>query len=235
MDYIFSARDGDGYGILDAADKRGYKNSYIDYLQKLVLDREGAFKPTDVVLDFGCGVGRLCAWLASRCRQVYGIDTGLEVLKLAAKHNHRVNVVYQAYDGATLPFDQSSFNAILCVGVLQKRIFPEEKLSHILGEFHRVLKTPGTVVAIEHVYGRTQAWSYQREAMLAHFAQHGLVCTSHYPIRKGHWPVLYLMRWGLIRPSLLPCLAQYELDTRRREKEAYFDYKDYLFRFVKRG
>src|SRR5712664_1915592 len=99
MDHTLRAKDADGYGMLDAADKHGYKNAYIDYLQKLALDQGGAFKPTDVVLDFGCGVGRLCSWLASRCIQVYGIDVGTEVLGLAAQYHARANVIYQAYDG----------------------------------------------------------------------------------------------------------------------------------------
>jgi SAM-dependent methyltransferase len=234
---LLSTKDADGYGILDAADKRGHKNAYIDYLQKLALDREGAFKFTDIVLDFGCGVGRFCPWLASRCSQVYGIDTGTEVLRLAVEYNARPNIVYQVYDGETLPFPQSYFNAILCVfgGVLQKHVFPEEQLTHLVGELQRVLKAPGIILAIEHVYGRTPAGHYPREELLAHFAQHGLVCTSHYPIRKGHWPILYMIRLGLIPTSLFPRLAQYELDKRRYEREAYLDYKDYLFRFEKKG
>ena len=234
MNHIFSTTDADGYGILDAADKRGSKNAYIDYLQKLALAREDVCKPTDVVLDFGCGIGRFCAWLASRCSQVYGIDVNIEGLKLAAEHNARANVVYQAYHGETIPFAQSYFNVILCVGVLHKRIFPEAKLTRILGELCRVLKTPGTVIAIEHVYGRAQAWNYQREELLAHFGRYGLVCTSHYPIRKGHWPILYMIRLGLVPASLFPRLAQYELDKRGHERGVSLDYKDYLFHFEKK-
>lgn len=235
MAHIFSIQDAHGYGIIDAADTRGYKNAYIDYVQKLALDREGVFKPGDVVLDFGCGVGRWCAWLASRCRRVYGIDVSRELLRLASAHNARTNVVYQAYDGVTMPFAPASFDAILCVGVLQKRVLPEGQLSPMLGEFRRVLQTPGTVVAIEHVSGRAHAWRYQREELLAQFAHHGFVCTACYPLRKGHWPVLYLIRYGLIPPRLFARLAQYELDKRRHESEAYFDYKDYLFRFERKG
>ena len=52
---LLSTKDADGYGILDAADKRGHKNAYIDYLQKLALDREGAFKFTDIVLNQSTG------------------------------------------------------------------------------------------------------------------------------------------------------------------------------------
>jgi len=90
-------------------------------------------------------------------------------------------------------------------------------------------------VAIEHVSGRTHAWRYQREELLAYFARHGFTCTSCYPLRKGRWPVLYLIRYGLIPPRFLARLAQYELDKRRHEREAYFDYKDYLFRFEHKG
>ena len=168
---------------------------------------------------------------------VNGIDTGTEVLRLAVQYNTQPNVVYQGYDGETLPFPPSYFNAILCVfgGVLQKHVFPEEQLTRIVGELQRVLKTPGRIVAIEHVYGRTPVGHYQREELLTLFARHGLVCTSHYPIRKGHWPLLYMIRLGLIPASLFPRLAEYELDKRRHEREAYFDYKDYLFRFEKEG
>ena len=105
----------------------------------------------------------------------------------------------------------------------------------MLGELHRVLKTPGVLVTIEHVYGREQSECYQREELLTHCARQGLICTSCYPIRKGHWPMLYMIRLGLISPGLFPRLAQYELDKRRHEKEAYLDYKDYLFRFEKKG
>jgi len=71
--------------------------------------------------------------------------------------------------------------------------------------------------------------------LLAHFTRHGLICTSHYPLRKGHWPILYMIRLGLVPARLFSRLAQYELDKRRHEREAYLDYKDYLFRFEKKG
>jgi hypothetical protein len=45
--------------------------------------------------------------------------------------------------------------------------------------------------------------------------------------------VLYLIRLGLILPRFFPRLAQYELDKQRHEREAYLDYKDYLFHFEK--
>src|SRR5262249_22829507 len=182
LDHTLRAQDADGYGMLDADDQHGYKNAYIDYVQKLALHQAGVFKSTDVVLDFGCGVGRLSSWLAGRCRQVYGIDVGAELLELAAQYHARANVIYQAYDCKSVPFSQAYFDAILCVRVLNKRILPGEELSRIVGECHRILKASGVLVAIEHVHKREQSECYQREELLTNLANHGLICTSHYPI-----------------------------------------------------
>lgn len=237
MNNLASIRDADGYGMLDASDKRGHKNTYIDYVQKLALDQEGAFRADDVILDFGCGVGRFCSWLSHRSRRIYGVDTSREMLALAAQYNARQNVLYQMYDGYTLPFPQSCFDAALCVfgGVLHKHLFPEKHFSHLIGELARVVKTPGTIIAVEHVYRKAKRGYYQREEFIAHFTQHDFHCSTYYPVRRGHWPLLYLIRWGLIPHRLFPQLARYELRKRRHEREAYFDYKDYLFRFEKKG
>ena len=154
------------WAILTFPDRKGNKWQRDEFFKTGLIEVNLVMKyveslgqkiPCRKALDFGCGVGRLCSWLASRCSEVYGIDRGIEGLRLAAEYNARANIVYQAYDGETIPFSQSYFNAILCVGVLHKRVFPGEKLPRILGEFRRVLRTPGTIVAIEHVYGREQA------------------------------------------------------------------------------
>lgn len=235
MEHLFSTKDAEGYGMLDAADRRGAKNRYIDSLQKLALAKAEVFKPTDVILDFGCGVGRLSAWLAHKGRKVYGIDVEADLLRLAAKYNARANLEYRLFDGATIPFAEGSLDAILCVRVLNRRILPDRKFAPMLAELHRVLKASGVIVTLEHVYGRQHPLCYRREELLASFARRGFLCTAHYPIRKGHWPVLYLIRWGLIPSRFFPCLAQYELQKRRCEAEALLDYKDYFFCFEKKG
>ena len=235
MNNILGAKGGDGYGIIDVADTLGHKNSYIDYLHKLALEQVGVCNATDVVLDFGCGIGRLSHWLGDKCSRVYGIDIGKEVLSIAAQHNARANVIYQVYDGETIPFAESSFDVILLVGVFhRKSIFPEDKLARILGEFYRVLKPNGRIIMIGSMYGRRQSPSYRREEILTHFAKQNLTCTSHYPIRKGRTPLLYMIRYGLIPPRFIPRLAQHELSKRRHEHEAFYDYKDYLFCFEKK-
>lgn len=59
--------------------------------------------PGDVVLDIGCGVGRLTRPLASRAGSVYGLDVSREMLKLAADHNPALaNVEWLHGDGRGL-------------------------------------------------------------------------------------------------------------------------------------
>ena len=40
--------------------------------------------PTDVVMDVGCGLGRLLKWVAPACKHVIGLDVSEEMLKKAA-------------------------------------------------------------------------------------------------------------------------------------------------------
>jgi SAM-dependent methyltransferase len=235
MEHLFSTTDTEGYGMLDAADKRGAKNRYIDHLQKLALERADVFKPGNVVLDFGCGVGRLSVWLAQQGCKVYGIDVGTDLLCLAKTYNAHANLEYQLFDGETIAFSEGSFDAILCVRILNRRILPDQKLAPMIAEFDRVLKASGIVVALEPVYGREHPLCYRREELLSTFEHYGFICPTSYPIRKGHWPILYLMRWGLIPPKFFQRLAWYELEKRRHEAEALLDYKDYLFCFEKKG
>lgn len=60
-------------------------------------------RPDEVVLDIGCGVGRLTRALARRAGQVYGLDVSREMLRLAEQHNgHLDNVEWVHGDGAGL-------------------------------------------------------------------------------------------------------------------------------------
>jgi SAM-dependent methyltransferase len=57
----------------------------------------------DVVLDIGCGVGRLTRALAGRAGYVYGLDVSREMLRMAEAHNPDLqNVAWRHGDGAGL-------------------------------------------------------------------------------------------------------------------------------------
>ena len=71
---------------------------------RLMLDMVGLeVRPTDTVLDIGCGVGRLTRALATRAERVYGLDVSREMLRLAREHNPQLkNVEWVHGDGASL-------------------------------------------------------------------------------------------------------------------------------------
>lgn len=69
-----------------------------------MLDAVGAqVHPDDVVLDIGCGLGRLTRVLASRAAHVYGLDVSAEMLERAKEHNGALeNVTWLQGDGTNL-------------------------------------------------------------------------------------------------------------------------------------
>jgi len=62
-----------------------------------------AVRPSDVVVDVGCGVGRLTRVLAGRAAHVYALDISERMLELARRHNEGLhNVTWLRGDGASL-------------------------------------------------------------------------------------------------------------------------------------
>jgi protein-L-isoaspartate O-methyltransferase len=60
--------------VLDPVDVKGVKNSYIDAYLKHYLLRYLRPGKGDVLLEVGCGPGRLTEYLSQFVRSVYGID-----------------------------------------------------------------------------------------------------------------------------------------------------------------
>src|SRR4051794_8943806 len=50
-------------------------------------------RPTDIVLDLGCGIGRLTRALAGRVAHVHALDVSAEMLERARKLNHGLDNV----------------------------------------------------------------------------------------------------------------------------------------------
>lgn len=70
-------------GTLDPADTKGLKSSYVDLTHKTCLGREMSLSPKDKVLDFGCGLDRLSAWIFVNCYLLGSIILCLCILIIA--------------------------------------------------------------------------------------------------------------------------------------------------------
>ncbi len=108
----------------------------------------GAEPPSDaVVLDFGCGVGRLSSAIAARTRRVVGIDISEPMLRTSRTVipddvRDRVSVVLSS--SPALPLDDASVDLVYTSLVLQH--MPAELAVGYIREFMRVLRPGGTAM-----------------------------------------------------------------------------------------
>src|ERR1700730_4271716 len=72
------------------------------------------------LLDFGCGVGRMTRAFANFFSSCVGIDVSVNMVGLANKFNsYMPGCSFIANDGATLPFENNSFEFVFSLLVLQ--------------------------------------------------------------------------------------------------------------------
>lgn len=96
-------------------------------------------KPTDAVLDLGCGDGRLTALLAGRVHTVVGLDHQMLPLQFARLLIRRDNVKLCCGDGTALLFRPRAFDVVTCFDVIEH--LPQEKAISLVDEVRRVLRS----------------------------------------------------------------------------------------------
>ena len=100
---------------------------------------------TSKILDAGCGSGRLARELSERGYAVFGLDYSYGMLEKANSIGNRQgkrNVELLQGDVELMPYRDSSFDMIICLGVISY-LKSEEKA---LNEFARVLKPGGIMI-----------------------------------------------------------------------------------------
>lgn len=111
-------------------------------------------KPTDTLLDVGCGGGRTVSRLAEKATkaQVYGIDYSADCVRWATEFNSvavangKVEILNASVDN--LPFDEGKFDIVFAVETTY--FWPD--LLKGFKEICRVLKKGGRLVIINEAY-----------------------------------------------------------------------------------
>lgn len=115
----------------------------------------------DVAMDFGCGVGRLTQPLASRFKQVHGVDVSSSMIEAARERNAFDGCTYHVNTRQDLSlFGDASFDFLLSLIVVQH--IPKRTAIHYLRDMCRVLR-PGGVLAVELPLEAVRPWGSLRE------------------------------------------------------------------------
>ena len=119
---------------------------WVRTLKNLVPGRLGWFdRQIDwqgkAVLDLGCAGGFMAEALARRGAQVTGIDPAAEAIDAARAHAREVGlrIGYDVGVGEALPYHSASFDALVCVDVLEH----VADLPKVLAEIARTLRPGG--------------------------------------------------------------------------------------------
>lgn len=93
------------------------------------------------VLDLGCAGGFMAEAMAARGADVTGIDPAAEAIEAARHHaaSGKLNIRYDVGVGEALPYADASFDAVVCVDVLEH----VADLGKVLSEVARVLRPGG--------------------------------------------------------------------------------------------
>lgn len=113
--------------------------------------------PGERILDVGCGPGFYCAELLEEVGaegSVLGLDSSAQMLALAARRcEGHGNVAFREADATSLPVEDASVDAALCVQVLE--YVPDFQAG--LAELYRALR-PGGRVVVWDVDWATVSW-----------------------------------------------------------------------------
>jgi SAM-dependent methyltransferase len=113
-------------------------------LADLFAERFGGQRP--LLLDVGCGVGRMHAALRPITGSLAGCDLSREALDRARVEHPWAD--YRAYDGTRLPWGDAAFDVSLAVCVLHH--VPPTGWTALVAEMRRVTRPGGLVALIEH-------------------------------------------------------------------------------------
>lgn len=221
--------------VADPNDSLGHKFEYVSLVDKTAIS--GALSdmsPTSRILDFGCGTGNLINMFSDTDYRFTGVDISINMLKYCHRHGSRKPVLYVQYDGKSLPFPDHSFDVCITNGVLIY-LTETEQFLNTLKEINRVLKPGGRLIASEHTRRREVYHSKRKNLLrsskniLKLVSESGFSVMSSRVIRRGHFPLIYLIRYGLVHRKMFPCIARLESLMGRIFGQPFIDYANTLF------
>ena len=216
--------DDNGINLADPHDALGHKTNYISLVQTKALQNylgHGSGR----ALDVGCGYGRMCDALAELGYDVTGVEPSERVLNFAAAR--RPQHTWCVGSMPDLPFDDASFDLVCLFNVA--RSLHLLNIAHVCKSLPPLVKPGGRLVVIDNL--RHQDSRYLPEDWFGQtFALDGFHLLQRIPIRSSRWPMIYLIRYGLIPACWFHAIANWELRRmKKKNRVPRYSYHNYLF------
>ena len=214
--------------VIDPGDLKGRKNLYIDTLQKFAIQKVLGSEEAEFIVDFGCGSGRFSDLIARRCKLLIGVEITQQMLLLAKDECDCSNIGFVLFDGLNLPIKEGQADVMISINVLQY-ITDDSELIRVLSEIEKSLKLGGKFICMEQVTKNKKRWQRDYKTYMYFFAQNNFKKVADYPIRKGHFLLLYPIYLGFIPKMLFEPIAKFEMFLRKILWHSFWDYQDHLF------
>jgi SAM-dependent methyltransferase len=120
---------------------------------EILADIEEFLSPESIILEIGCGIGRMLKPLAKRFRLVYGVDVSREMIRQAKERLQSLpNVKVWANNGRSLDYLKDEQIDVALSFIVFQHIPDADVIADYIGEVRRVLR-PGGVFKFQ-VHGR---------------------------------------------------------------------------------
>jgi len=122
---------------------------YQHYIEIATIIKKLDPKPGEIILDLGCGTGRIAYEIIKRGSKVIALDFSVESLKICKsrceKLDHKYNIHIIRGDACNIPLKKNTFDKCISSQVLQHIPSKDERLK-MIQEVYRVLKPRGKFV-----------------------------------------------------------------------------------------
>ena len=126
------------------------RKDYPDLLSELISE------PCKDVLDCGCGTGAMLSMIREKCpdKNYTGIDLSEKMIKVADRRSNK-NLRFLQGDCENLPFEDNSFDAVLCSMSFHHYPNPDRFFQSV----HRILRKDGRLILRDMTSGsRLMMW-----------------------------------------------------------------------------
>lgn len=221
------------HAVLDPNDSRGFKNDYIHAMRSVPVLEHANQQHGLIALDLGCGSGMLTQLIRTVSVSAIGADISMDMLTLARSNTSAPLV---QISGVELPFRDDSIGSVLTYGVLVY-LTHDHDLRRLLGAVSRVVKPGGRVLLIEQTARRRrvsrdgQKRIRSVDAYVDAIESAGMQIKTIKTIRGGHFPILYLIRVGLVPRRWWRQVSRWD-GWYARSPLSVFDYRDTAFECI---